>query len=134
MALGAMGVGALNNGLGMTPQMGYNSWYDVRMSPSANATLATAAALLESGLYELGYHYVNLDDGIVVGRYDNGTLQPDPKFPDGMRQLSDDLHSKGFKFGIYTDRGPKTCGGRPSAQGYEKIDADTYANDWQVGT
>lgn len=29
---------ALNNGLGITPQMGYNSWYDLECSSQMNET------------------------------------------------------------------------------------------------
>jgi alpha-galactosidase len=45
--------------------------------------------------------------------------------------LADYVHSKGLLFGVYTDRGNMTCGARPGAQGYESIDAQTYA-DWGV--
>jgi hypothetical protein len=37
------------------PQMGYNSWYDVLMNPSASAVLATADAMKTSGLQAAGY-------------------------------------------------------------------------------
>ena len=72
---------------------------------------------------------VNLDDGMVaVDRFPNGTLQPDPKgFPDGFRVVSDALHAQGFLFGVYTDRGTLTCGGRAAALGNEALDAATYA-------
>lgn len=87
---------ALNNGLGVTPQLGYNSWYDVLMNPSQDALLKTAQALTSTGLAALGYKYVNLDDGIVAGRYANGTLQPDPKFPNGMRYVADQVRLSWF--------------------------------------
>ncbi len=42
------------------------------------------------------------------------------------------LHSpQGLKFGIYTDRGDKTCDDRPASAGHEAIDAQTFA-DWGV--
>jgi hypothetical protein len=41
------------------------------------------------------------------------------------------MDRQGLKFGIYTDRGTKTCAGRPASQGYESIDAQTFA-DWGV--
>lgn len=133
MALAHQGAYALNNGLGATPQMGYNSWYDLFMSPTEAAVLESASSLKAFGFQALGYTYVNLDDGMVSGRYPNGSLIPDTTgFPNGMRSLSDALHSSGFKFGVYTDRGPTTCGGRPAAQGHEAIDANTYANEWGV--
>ena len=45
----------------------------------------------------------------------------------GFRSVSDQLHADGFLFGVYTDRGPQTCGGRPAAFGHESLDAATYA-------
>lgn len=48
-----------------------------------------------------------------------------------MKALADYVHSKGLKFGLYSDVGYKTCAGRPGGFGYEAIDAKTYA-DWGV--
>lgn len=94
---------ALNNNLGRTPQMGYNSWYDVGMSPSADLVTNTAAAMASNGLQAAGYIYVNLDDGIVQTTRDaSGNLIADPKFPGGFPPVADMLHAKGFKFGVYT--------------------------------
>jgi alpha-galactosidase len=55
----------------------------------------------------------------------------DVAFPHGIKYIADYVHSKGLKFGIYTDRGTKTCAGRPGSEGYEKKDAQTYAS-WGV--
>ena len=102
---------ALDNGLGLRPQRGYNSWYDVLMQPSEAGVLATAAALKANGLFALGFEYINLDDGMVASaRAANGSLLPDPKFTHGFKWLSDTLHAEGMKFGVYTDRGTETCG------------------------
>ena len=76
--------------------------------------------------------YLNLDDCYIKSRDSSGVLQPDPKtFSKGMKSLGDYAHSKGMKFGVYTDRGTLTCGGRPAAQGHEVQDAKTYAS-WGV--
>jgi alpha-galactosidase len=48
-----------------------------------------------------------------------------------MKPLADYVHSKGLKFGLYTDAGRKTCQGRPGTYGSEEIDARTYA-EWGV--
>src|ERR1043165_10191593 len=48
-----------------------------------------------------------------------------------MKALGDYIHSKGLKFGIYSDVGAKTCGGRPGSRGHEYQDAMTYAS-WGV--
>merc|ERR1719387_3053430 len=74
---------ALDNGLALTPPMGYNSWYDVSCTESMNASVVarTAEALVEKGLAASGYRYVNLDDCFIgtgaSGRAADGTLVPD---------------------------------------------------------
>jgi len=51
-------------------------------------------------------------------------IQPNAdKFPDGMSDLSDFIHDKGFKFGIYSSAGSKTCAGFPGSLGHEMADA-----------
>ncbi|CAE7483021.1 melA [Symbiodinium pilosum] len=115
--------------------MGYNSWYDLECSESMNeSTLRQIAdAMVDTGLRDLGYNYLNLDDCWAKGRHANGTVFADPaKFPSStLKPLADYVHSKGLRFGTYTDRGTATCAGRPGASNYEKIDAETYA-EWGV--
>ena len=48
-----------------------------------------------------------------------------------MKALADYVHSKGLKFGLYSDAGSQTCAGRPGSLSYEDIDAQTYAK-WGV--
>lgn len=48
-----------------------------------------------------------------------------------MEALSDYIHSLGLKFGLYSDAGNFTCGGRPGSLFHEEKDAQTYA-DWGV--
>jgi alpha-galactosidase len=66
--------------------------------------------MVELGLKDAGYTYINIDDCWAIGRdQSTGKLIPDPAiFPSGMKAVSDYVHSRGFKFGIYTDRGPFT--------------------------
>ncbi len=85
-------------------------------------------------LLDRGYRYVNLDDGIVLKSRDaRGALVVDSqRFPKGLAFLSKEAHSRGLLFGVYTARGPRTCCGKAGSLGHEKIDAQTYANDWQI--
>jgi alpha-galactosidase len=52
------------------------------------------------------------------------------KFPSGIPALAKYVHSKGLKFGLYSDAGSQTCEGRPGSYGFEKVDAQTYAS-WE---
>ena len=86
--------------------------------------------MASNGLREAGFVHLNIDDCWAVDRDpDTFRLIADPKaFPDGIKAVADYVHSKGLKFGIYTDRGPKTCAGRPASAGYEGVDAQTFAD------
>eukprot|EP01113_Clastostelium_recurvatum_P046638 TRINITY_DN8202_c0_g1_i3.p1 TRINITY_DN8202_c0_g1~~TRINITY_DN8202_c0_g1_i3.p1 ORF type:complete len:568 (+),score=132.79 TRINITY_DN8202_c0_g1_i3:158-1861(+) len=117
----------LDNGLGLTPPLGFNTWYAWWCNINSTIIKEAADAMVDTGLLKLGYNYVNLDDCWAGPRFSNGSIQGDPKgFPD-MKGLVDYVHSKGMLFGLYSDAGNLTCGGRPGSLGYEKLDANSYA-------
>ncbi len=119
-------------GLALTPPMGWNTWNKFACNVSEDLIKQTADSMVASGLKDAGYVYLVIDDCWHGSRDDQGFIHPDPKrFPSGMKALGDYLHSKGLKFGIYSDAGWKTCGGRPGSRGYEFQDAQTYAS-WGV--
>jgi len=123
---------ALDNGLARTPPMGWNSWNKFACEVTADAVRSVAQAMVRNGMKEAGYQYVVIDDCWQIGRDAEGNIQADPKrFPGGIQALADSVHSLGLKFGIYSDAGRKTCGGRPGSRGYEFQDARTYAK-WGV--
>jgi alpha-galactosidase len=118
------------NGLALTPPMGWNSWNKFGCHITEKLVRGAADTLVSSGMRDAGYVYVVIDDCWQVGRDAQGVLLADPaKFPSGMKALGDYIHSKGLKFGIYSDAGSKTCGGRPGSQGREYQDARTFA-EW----
>ncbi|CAF1353096.1 unnamed protein product [Rotaria sordida] len=122
----------LNNGLGKTPQMGWNSWYNFWCNYTEKMIQQTVDIIINSGLAAAGYEYINLDDCWQISRDANGTIQADPKvFPSGIHTLIDYVHSRKLKFGLYSDAGYKTCAGRPGSLGYERKDANTYAS-WGI--
>ncbi len=122
----------LDNGLARTPPMGWNSWNRFHCDVSSELIRETADAMVASGMKDAGYQYVVIDDCWQVGRDASGRIVADSaRFPEGMKALSDYVHSKGLKFGLYTDAGRRTCQGRPGSYGYEEIDARTYA-EWGV--
>ena len=77
---------------------------------------------------DAGYQYIVIDDCWQIDRDAEGNIVPDPKrFPSGMKALADYIHSKGLKFGLYSDAGTLTCQKRPGSRGYEFQDARQYA-------
>jgi alpha-galactosidase len=123
---------ALDNGLALTPPMGWNSWNHFGCNVSDSLIRQTADAIASSGMRDAGYKYVVIDDCWQVSRDGRGQIVADPvRFPHGIKALADYVHGKGLKFGIYTDAGTKTCQGRPGTYGSEEQDARTYAS-WGV--
>lgn len=127
------GIFQLNNGLAPTPQMGWNSWNFFGCDISEKVIKETADALISTGLADLGYDYVNIDDcWSTVTRNLEGQLVPDPKtFPSGIKALADYVHGKGLKLGIYSDAGLFTCQVRPGSLYHENDDAKLFAS-WGV--
>lgn len=127
------GIFQLNNGLAKTPQMGWNSWNFFACNINETVIKETADALISTGLAELGYVYVNIDDCWSSTKRDSkGQLIPDPKtFPSGIKALADYVHEKGLKLGIYSDAGAFTCEVRPGSLFHEKDDAELFAS-WGV--
>jgi alpha-galactosidase len=112
------------------PPMGWNSWNAWGLSVDQDKVRAAADALIDTGLSAHGFAYVNIDDGWEGERDAGGCIVPNGKFGD-MKQLSDYIHAKGLKFGIYSSPGPLTCGKFAGSYEHEEQDALTYAQ-WGV--
>jgi alpha-galactosidase len=124
--------------LALTPPMGWNHWYTHYDRITDPLVRQAAEVMLSSGMADVGYQYVNIDDcwmnapankdPMRVGplRDDKGTILPNKHFPD-MKGLVDFIHAKGLKAGIYTSPGPLTCGGFAGSFRHEEQDARTFA-------
>jgi alpha-galactosidase len=119
-----------DGGMAKTPPMGWNSWNHFHTTIDDAAVRGIADALVSSGMKDAGYVYVNIDDTWEGSRDANGNIQSNSKFPD-MKALSDYVHSKGLKLGIYSSPGPKTCAGYEGSYLHEAQDAKTWAS-WGV--
>lgn len=116
-------------GLADTPPMGWNSWNKFACDINEALIREVADALVDSGLADAGYLYINLDDCWHASERDaDGFPQCDTtRFPSGMKALTDYVHARGLKIGIYSDAGRRTCGGRFGSLGHEYQDALQYA-------
>ncbi len=118
--------------LAPTPPMGWNSWNKFGCHVSEDLIRQMADAMVKSGLKDAGYQYIVIDDCWQVERDPSGNIVPDAKnFPSGIKALADYVHSRGLKFGIYSDAGSMTCAKRPGSLGHEYQDALKYAA-WDV--
>jgi len=124
---------SVGKNLALTPPMGWNSWNGLGIKVSEESIKEIADSIVSTGLKSAGFTYIVIDDYWQGGRDSvTGQLYADPKrFPSGIKSLADYVHSKGLKFGIYSDAGTQTCGERPGSYGYEIKDAKIFA-DWGV--
>jgi alpha-galactosidase len=122
---------SIGSGLALTPPMGWNSWNCWGTSVDEDKVKAAAEAMVETGLIHHGWAYINIDDA-WHGRRDprTGEISSNEKFP-SMERLARFIHSKGLKFGLYTDVGPKTCASFEGSMDHDFRDAQTYAK-WGV--
>ncbi|MBD0777835.1 alpha-galactosidase [Maribacter sp. ANRC-HE7] len=141
--------------LALTPPTGWNSWGGHMLMVTDGIMRKTADVFVEKGFADVGFQYISIDDcwmktskesfearkdykkkqheGFsfdgLVGEVRNteGNVIPNSNFPD-MKAMTDYIHSFGLKAGIYSSPGPYTCQNFEGSLGYEKRDADQYAN------
>lgn len=121
------------NDLGTTPQMGWDNWNAFSCDVSEDLLLGTARSIVQYGLRDAGYEYVILDDCWQTNeRNSTGHLVANStRFPNGMRDVADQVHDLGLKFGMYSSAGEYTCARYPASLNHEMIDAETFAS-WGV--
>ncbi|KAJ6045934.1 Aldolase-type TIM barrel [Penicillium canescens] len=123
------------DGVGKLPALGWNSWNAFGCDIDSTKILTAANEIVNLGLKDRGYEYVNIDDCWSIKDARNTTDQriiPDPsKFPDGISGLADQVHDLGLKIGIYSSAGETTCAGYPASLGYETVDAQSFA-EWGI--
>jgi alpha-galactosidase len=116
------------NTIALTPPMGWNSWNCFGCDVTEADVRSAADAMVASGLMNHGWTYINIDDCWEAGRDSAGNILANEKFPD-MKALTDYVHSKGLKIGLYSSPGPKTCAGHEGSYKHEQLDARRYA-EW----
>ncbi|MDY0167395.1 MAG: putative Ig domain-containing protein [Thermoguttaceae bacterium] len=86
----------------LTPLLGCNTWGGWGAKVADENLRAAAKAMVDSGLINHGWQYVNIDDGWQGRRGGpHNAILPNEKFPD-MKAMCDYIHSLGLKAGIYS--------------------------------
>ncbi len=126
--------------LSLTPSMGWNHWYAHYDRVTDKMMREAADVLIRTGMADVGYQYVNIDDCWMNATNNRdplrngpfrdaaGNLNPNQHFPD-MKGLAGYIHSQGLKAGLYTSPGPITCAHFAGAWQHEAQDAKQFA-DW----
>jgi len=136
--------------LALTPPMGWNSWYIHYHRVTDKVMRQAAHVMVASGMADYGYMYVNIDDcwmriepqyyeqvkdrfagfdmtGVIGDLRDaQGNVLSNGNFPD-MKAMTDAIHAKGLRAGIYTSPGPRTCQRYAGSYQHERQDAEQYA-------
>lgn len=125
--------------IALTPPLGWNSWNCFANAVDQDKVKAAADAMVKSGLINHGWTYINMDDcwEIKPGSTDpklmgeprdaNGMININKKFTN-MKALTDYIHAKGLKAGLYSSPGPLTCAGFTASYQFEDKDAQQWAN------
>lgn len=148
---------ASRNHLALTPPMGFMTWQLFRCNgqgangPDDNCSnpnttycisdaliRGNAQAMFDRGFAKAGYVTMSIDDCGLAGRdpvthklqaFNNPAY---PQFPGGSyKGTADFVHSLGMKLGAYTAESPISCCGLVASEGYEQLDASTFA-EWGV--
>ncbi len=124
--------------LALTPPMGWNHWYAHYSRITDEMMREAADIMISSGMNDVGYQYINIDDCWMLKKTDsfrfdqlrdeNGNVLTNKNFPD-MKGLTDYIHDKGLKAGVYSSPGPLTCAKFTGSYQHEEQDALQYA-DW----
>ena len=137
-------INGLNNGVGIKPVMGwdtlmYTHYVNNHIPWNASILMEIGDNLISTGLSDLGYKHINIDgcacliDNNTWVRNETGYLSADPLyFPDGVKQVTDYLHSKGLFYGHYTNAGTSSCGhDLNSSEYFIQQDIDLFAS-WGI--
>ena len=124
----------------LPPLMGWSSWNTYHVNINEELIKRQADAMVSQGLKDVGYLYINTDDGFFGWRDETGLMHAHPdRFPNGMKPVADHIHSLGLKAGIYSDAGTNTCGSMgdndergigSGLYGHEQQDMDLYLKEW----
>jgi alpha-galactosidase len=124
--------------IALTPPMGWNSWNCWACAVEDQKIREAARAMVNSGLVNHGWQYINIDDCWMVNldsndpivggktRDEQGMILTNKKFPD-MKDLTDYVHRLGLKVGTYISPGPWTCQHYEGSYKHEQLDAQRFA-------
>lgn len=88
--------------ISLTPPMGWNGWNSWARLIDEEKVLASATAMVNMGLKDHGWNYINIDDawqGNRSGKYN--AMHPNEKFPN-FKKMIDVIHAEGLKLGVYS--------------------------------
>jgi alpha-galactosidase len=101
--------------IALTPPIGWNGFNAWGGEMDREKVMASAKAMVEKGLINYGWTYINIDDewqGVRGGKLN--ALQPNEKFPH-FKEMVDEIHALGLKAGLYSTPYISSYAGFPGA-------------------
>ncbi|MCW3091677.1 MAG: Alpha-galactosidase [Ferruginibacter sp.] len=112
--------------IALTPPIGWNGWNAWETTIDREKVLASANAMVQSGLSNHGWNYINIDDAWQGNREGKDTaLQPNEKFPN-MKGMADYIHGLGLKLGLYSTPYIASYGGYVGASSEYQAGGETH--------
>ncbi|QDK80610.1 alpha-galactosidase [Spirosoma sp. KCTC 42546] len=105
----------IGDAIALTPPIGWNGWNAWEANIDREKVIASADAMVKTGLRDHGWTYINIDDawqGVRGGPLT--ALQPNEKFPK-FKEMVDYIHSLGLKAGLYSTPYISSYGGYAGA-------------------
>lgn len=88
--------------IALTPPMGWNGWNSWSRNIDREKVLFSARAMVEKGLKDHGWTYINIDDCWQGERSrSDHAIQANSKFPE-FKSMIDTIHTMGLKLGVYS--------------------------------
>ncbi len=115
--------------ISLTPPIGWNGWNALAGHLNKENVMASAHGMVNSGLRDHGWSYINIDDSWQGERGGPlNALQPNEKFSN-IKEMADEIHSLGLKAGIYSTPYVYSYAGYPGASSDFKNGGETYEPD-----
>ena len=112
--------------IALTPPIGWNGWNSWAHRIDAEKVIASAKAMVDKGLADHGWTYVNIDDTWQGKRTGSmSALQPNEKFPD-IKGMVDQIHAMGLKAGLYSTPYISTYAGYPGGSSDHPNGGETH--------
>ena len=112
--------------IALTPPIGWNGWNSWAHRIDAEKVIASAKAMVDKGLADHGWTYVNIDDTWQGKRTGSmSALQPNEKFPD-IKGMVDQIHAMGLKAGLYSTPYISTYAGYPGGSSDHPTGGETH--------